>query len=169
MKREEFEAMFPPEWRERFCKKIEFGTGCWIWTAARSKGYGAFQERTRTTMYAHRLVVQYAMGGLIDGLEIDHLCRVRACVNPDHLEQVTAAVNTLRGYGAAANNARKTHCRNGHPLGGTNVYPHDIGNSRTCRICANTWARADQAKMRLQRRMDRPIDESLIGASEYIR
>jgi len=71
-------------------------SGCWVWVAALNhKGYGlmSWQGRTRP---AHRVSYELLRGPLVEGLEIDHLCRNRACVNPDHLEQVTSQVNTLR-------------------------------------------------------------------------
>lgn len=69
-------------------------------------------------------------------MTIDHLCRNRACFNPDHLEQVTNQTNILRGEGATATNARKTHCIRGHELVGTNLIASRT-NGRSCRICRN--------------------------------
>lgn len=89
--------------------------GCWLWVAGRTgSGYGAVKVNKRQTL-AHRTVYQLLVGPIPDGLEIDHLCRVRHCVNPAHLEPVPHRENTLRSPDApAAQNARKTHCPQGH-------------------------------------------------------
>lgn len=72
--------------------------GCWIWTAGTTgkTGYGAFHDGTRS-ITAHKFVYELLVGPTPDGMELDHLCRVRLCCNPDHLEPVTHAVNTARG------------------------------------------------------------------------
>lgn len=87
---------------DRFLPKIApASNGCWEWTAARHRvsGYGHFNLSWRPTMsgLAHRLSYEYFVGPIPDGLEIDHLCRNRGCVNPTHLEPVTTRVNLRRG------------------------------------------------------------------------
>ena len=115
------------------------GDPCWEWTGSlRGGGYA------RTTMeyrgYAgHIIMYQLFVGQIPDGLVLDHLCRVRHCVNPAHLEPVTSRVNIHRGEGFAGKNARKTHCLNGHPLSGDNLLKS--ANSRVCRVCRNAWGR----------------------------
>lgn len=108
--------------------------GCWLWTGAvqRSKrtGYGL----DTTGRMAHRLVYEEFIGPIPDGLQLDHLCRVRHCVNPAHLEPVTHRENQLRGFGASGVNARKTHCIAGHAFDEGNTY-RQTGNRRACRKC----------------------------------
>jgi hypothetical protein len=74
-------------------------------------------------------------------LQIDHLCRVRHCVNPAHLEPVTPRVNARRGFGASGRNARKTHCPAGHPYAGDNLYRYPITGDRHCRACGREQKR----------------------------
>jgi len=94
----------------------------------------------------HRLL--YVMiGGDAEGKDLDHLCRNRACCNPEHLEPVTHAVNTQRGNGGAVNRA-KTHCVNGHPFSGKNLWMKNNGQ-RKCRACMTVEQKAYRARKRL--------------------
>lgn len=93
----------------------EPNTGCWLWLGARSRGYGKVRW-DGVTKSTHRIVYAFYKGAIPDGLTIDHLCRVRCCVNPDHMEAVTYEVNTLRSNNPAAINARKFECDYGHSL-----------------------------------------------------
>ena len=113
------------------------GAGCWEWGGARSKaGYGQIRSGGRgVLLYAHRVAYELARGPIPPGLVIDHLCRNRGCVNPDHLEVVTNGENLLRGDTFAAENARKTHCPYGHPYQGDNLYLTPKHGHRQCRIC----------------------------------
>lgn len=110
--------------------------GCWLWTAARNTaGYGQVSWRGRWTL-AHRTVYQEMVGPIPAGFVLDHLCRVRHCVNPAHLEPVTLKANVLRGVGFAAKNAQKTHCPKGHPYEGRNIVRGAHGRThRLCREC----------------------------------
>jgi len=100
----------------------EPNTGCVLWTASLTKyGYGQIGIG-RDMKRAHRVAYELAKGPIPQGLEIDHLCRVRSCINPDHLEAVTKRENILRGYGTHAIHARATHCPKGHPLIEGNLY-----------------------------------------------
>ena len=104
---------------DRFWAKVQQTESCWLWTAARDhRGYGEFRVELPPARpaKAHRFAYETLIGPIPDGLELDHLCRVRNCVNPEHLEPVTGRVNTLRGESPAAQNARKTHCVRGHEL-----------------------------------------------------
>lgn len=118
--------------------------GCWVWTKNKdSDGYGRFPLNDGTTTSAHRAAYETWVGEIPAGLTIDHLCRNRACFNPDHLEPVTVKENILRGNGLGARNARKTHCPQGHPYEGTNLVVRPNGQRR-CRECTNEAAREYQ-------------------------
>lgn len=108
----------------RLLKHIEVSpTGCWLWRGySMRKGYGSSSIGSNSVS-AHRVSYIAFKGSIPDGIEIDHLCRVKHCVNPDHLEAVTPQINKLR--------ARETQCRRGHALEGDNV----VGASRRCRKC----------------------------------
>ena len=115
---------------------VEADDGCWLWTGApNTYGYGQIGEggyHGRKLM-VHRVAYTLVVGVIPAGMEIDHLCRNRMCVNPAHLEVVTGRENTLRGNGPAGRNARKTHCPRGHALTGENV--KRTGRSRYCAMC----------------------------------
>lgn len=83
---------------------------------------------------AHRVAYELLIGPIAAGLELDHLCRTHACVNPAHLEPVTGQVNLLRGVGFPATNAAKTHCPQGHEYTAENTYWSKKGQ-RGCRAC----------------------------------
>jgi hypothetical protein len=119
----------------RVAERFEFADdGCWSWTAWRDKhGYGRVSVGSVRKL-AHRVVYELCVGPIPGGLELDHLCRNRACINPDHLEPVTHHENLMRGDGVSARNARKTHCPRGHALSGNNLYVDPKGD-RECRTC----------------------------------
>lgn len=99
---------------------------CHVFTGSvNSSGYGRlWHPPTRKRRLAHRIAwVAFHGRDVPEGLTIDHLCRNRLCVNPEHLEAVSNGENVKRGIGFAATNARKTHCSRGHALGGSNVTP----------------------------------------------
>ena len=118
----------------RFMRKVEVvQNGCWMWTAYKDPcGYGRFEAAGRSKA-AHRVAYELMIGPIPDGLCIDHICRTRGCVNPDHLRAVTAKENNLSSTNFAALNAAKTHCDNGHPFTDENVYR--FRGSRHCRKC----------------------------------
>lgn len=127
---------------------------CWLWTAAAdSNGYGTFKVGVKM-VGAHRVAYELLVGPIPDGFHIDHLCRVRACVNPAHLEPVTSRENTLRGVGFSAVNARKTHCPQGHQFTPENTYTQSDGRRR-CRKCRQATNRASSRRYRESRRSDR--------------
>ena len=128
--------------KERFEEKYEPepNSGCWLWTGCvRKDGYAIIHNKT--DQYAHRVSYKLYKGEIPIDLELDHLCRVRCCVNPNHLEAVTAKENVLRGNGPKSLGIRskekqlsKTHCPQGHPYSGDNLYKTPDGR-RDCRIC----------------------------------
>ena len=81
---------------ERFWSKVDKTDTCWNWIAGRSNGYGMIQINKKHK-YAHRVSYEIFKGDIPEGLELDHLCRNRKCVNPDHLEAVSSRENTMRG------------------------------------------------------------------------
>lgn len=126
---------------ERFWAKVEKQEGgCWLWTGAiTSHGYGQFKVDGRL-VGAHRFAYELLVGPIPLGLTLDHLCRIRHCVNPSHLEAVTNRENTLRGEGITARAARVTHCPQSHPYDLFNTYVSPRGDRR-CRICARIHTR----------------------------
>lgn len=113
---------------------------CWIWCGGvDGKGYGQVRAKRasdgqHTTRRLHRVVYELLMGAIPSGLDLDHLCRVRHCINPWHLEPVPRRINLLRGIGFPAVNASRTHCPKGHPYSGDNLSIRR--NARHCRKCA---------------------------------
>lgn len=114
---------------------------CWLWVGKRQRsGHGKFWWRGDETS-AHRAMYKTFTAANIDGLDVDHLCRNPPCVNLLHLEAVTRRENTLRGVSAAAVNARKTRCVEGHEFAGSNLIRYR--GQRFCRICKNAaWRRS---------------------------
>lgn len=123
-----------------FWSRVQKTPGCWLWTGARKNtGYGAFAVWGRQVP-AHRWAYQELIGPIPDGLQIDHLCRTRACVRPNHLESVTQQENLRRGEGIPAKRARQTHCIYGHAFDEANTLLSPKG--RSCRACNREKARA---------------------------
>lgn len=115
----------------RFWSKVNMDQPCWLWTGSLGdNGYGRFSDGERLVV-AHRWSYEMAKGPVPEGLDLDHLCRVRNCVNPDHLEPVTRSENNLRGIAARGT---PTHCRRGHEMTPENFYQRP-GGYRVCRKC----------------------------------
>lgn len=109
-------------------------SGCWIWEGAQTfDGYGKLSVGNKNKG-AHRVAYQLFVGEIPNGLHLDHLCRVRCCINPYHLEPVTCRENLLRGDGFAAAYSRKTHCKHGHEFTLSNTRVAKRG-TRHCRMC----------------------------------
>ena len=124
--------------------------GCWLWSGApNSCGYGQLQVSGRPWR-AHRYIYEKLVGPIPSGLQLDHLCRVRLCVNPAHLEPVNNRENVLRGVGRTAENARKTHCARGHEYTPENTrYQFHAGRpQRRCIICRRENNRQQKARAR---------------------
>jgi hypothetical protein len=120
-----------------FWSRVEKQGECLIWTRyCNEKGYPYFYDGKRMRR-AHIVAYELMIGSVPEGLELDHLCRVRHCVNPDHLEAVTHRVNMLRSESPQLTgiiNRSKTHCNYGHPFSGDNLYILK-GGGRQCKIC----------------------------------
>lgn len=135
---------------ERFICFLEFTeSGCWLWTGsvASGTGYGVFTVR-HEHVHAHRFAYELWVAPIPEGLHSDHLCRNRACANPDHIEPVSQRVNSLRGVGIFAQNARKTTCDNGHSLTEVNTYRRLDNGGRQCRTCTRERNRKYKQKAR---------------------
>lgn len=130
---------------ERFEGKYtpEPNSGCWLWYASiNNGGYGYFKYRGRSRG-AHVVSYEHSHGPIPTSLVIDHLCRVRCCVNPDHLEAVTFKENLRRGHNC---NAAKTNCIRGHQYSGTNLILRN--GERWCRECKRAEGREYHRKRR---------------------
>ncbi len=132
---ERFEAKYAPEAL----------TGCWLWYGATGDGYGLFGVKRRLVK-AHRFSYEKHRGAIPKGMVLDHLCRNRSCVNPDHLEVVTFKENVLRGIGPTAINAAKTHCPLGHE------YHRRADGNRRCRTCKNASEKLRKRQVRAKKR-----------------
>lgn len=111
--------------RAFFSNVIAAKSGCWLWDGPNNGGgYGVFRGRP-----AHRWSYRWFVAEFASTLEIDHLCRVRNCVNPAHLEPVTRSENRQRAMAA------RTHCRHGHPRIPENLVMHSAGLGRKSEIC----------------------------------
>ena len=115
----------------RFWSKVDKSGDCWLWTG-RLEALGYARCRVDgERVYAHRYAYELEVGPIPDGMEIDHLCRVRHCVNPTHLEAVTHRENLRRSpIQVTSVNARKTHCPYGHPYSN-----RDSRGWRECGTC----------------------------------
>jgi hypothetical protein len=139
---------------ERFWEKVRGGDveTCWLWTGAKvgpANGYGSFIVAWPAKTVAHRWAYEQLIAPVPPGLDLDHLCRNRSCVNPWHLDPVTRKVNLNRGIHA---NAAKTQCRSGHAFTEVNTRINSRG-SRECRECIRIRSRGYRATKRLARSM----------------
>lgn len=131
-----FQLRTGPSAIEKFHARVQMQAGgCWLWTGATvNTGYGRFTDRDRDWL-AHRWAFEHLVAPIPQGMVIDHLCRVRLCVNPEHLESVTQAENVRRENLANGRGVARTHCPQGHPYSGGNLVIGVDGRSRLCREC----------------------------------
>lgn len=131
---------------DRFFLQVEKTDTCWNWVGViKAGGYGWFGMNGQ----AHRFAYRNLVGEIPAGLELDHLCRNRKCVNPSHLEPVTHYENVFRGESQFGINARKTHCIRGHEFDSANTYINKRGG-RVCRECRRMHVREYDKRQRLQ-------------------
>lgn len=159
---------------KRFIKYLKItDSNCWEWQGAIDKdGYGFYT--LNKLMSAHRASYIMFVGKISKGKQIDHLCRNRSCVNPDHLEQVSPRENTLRSpIAPAAINSRKTHCYKGHEFRDENLYIVKTTGERRCRTCTNLNKKARRSKLDKPRKPDRTyckyahlLDDTNMGFSK---
>lgn len=129
----------------------EPNTGCWLWVGnVDVGGYGRMRVEYRLT-YAHRMSFSLFRKSIPAGFVVDHVCRVRSCVNPDHLRLATPRENTLENScGLAAKNLKKTHCCNGHEFSDENIYRSDGRQHRRCVACTRSRNREHYQRRKMQ-------------------
>lgn len=131
---------------ERLWSKIQKQDGHWLWVGALCpQGYGRFGwDKHHSSVQAHRAAYMLLVGPIPEGLHLDHLCRVRNCVNPAHLEPVTPQENMRRGVGLGL----ATHCPKGHLFTEANTYYKGNG-CRNCKTCRLVRQRAWHARRKM--------------------
>lgn len=124
---------------KRFFLKVDKTDSCWLWLGGKNaKGYGVLRLRGDKMASAHRFSLMMVSGCIPEGMQVDHLCRVRNCVNPRHLEIVTSQENSRRSpISITTINHNKTHCLRGHPFDDVNtgIQQHKTKKWRYCRTC----------------------------------
>lgn len=134
------------EYESRFWSKVDASGPCWEWTASLGKtgGYGKYTIPYRDGtgrskhVYAHRHAYTTLVGEIPEGMQLDHLCRNRKCVNPDHLEPVTSRENNRRGVSPSGLNMAKNTCPSGHEYNEENTFISKVGH-RQCKVCRRAY------------------------------
>lgn len=135
----------PPTTMEKFMAKVDKTDDCWNWTAGTWKGYGSFRVSEGKRRVAHRWLYEQLVGKIPDGLELDHLCRNRGCVNPEHLEPVTRSENLMRSpLVTDRHRPTLTHCIHGHEYTPENTRTYR--NRRHCRACDRARPRRERPR-----------------------
>ena len=120
---------------QRLWDRVDAEGDCWEWIGPRMRsGHGRFYVHGGIAL-AHRVMWEFLVGPIPEGLHIDHLCINPPCVNPDHLEPVTNATNVRRGKGPFVRRGLQTHCHRGHPFDKENTYVDKRRGTRMCRAC----------------------------------
>ena len=114
-------------------------SGCWTWPGAQCHGYGYCWAGDGRYLRVHRYVYQSVVGPIPDACEIHHTCGNRNCANPDHLVPISRRDHLLIGTSPVGENARKTHCPQGHEYTPENTYVKS--GRRVCRTCKRTQGR----------------------------
>ncbi|PCC29858.1 hypothetical protein CIK76_05000 [Glutamicibacter sp. BW80] len=137
----------------RLWKSVQVTESCWLWTGALLDGYGIIGSNG-TCLRVHRLTYEQLVGEIPQGLVLDHLCRVRNCVNPSHLEPVTIKENVLRGVGPTAEFARRDECAHGHLFTpeNTRITKTRTTTYRRCLECHRARNRAYMSRKRQERK-----------------
>lgn len=138
-------------------RDMGYETPCLVSTLGKTRlGYTKISIH-QVGYFTHRVVYELRVGPIPEGLELDHLCRVRHCANPEHLEPVTGRENIRRGTSPSAINGRKTHCKNNHEFTPENTYVSPLGK-RTCRTCRKLYDAVHPPKPRKRRTKGLPGD-----------
>lgn len=148
--------------RERLYEKIspEPNSGCWLWLGCTNHlGYATIWHNKQMVV-AHRILYELESGMVPKGLELDHLCRTRCCVNPAHLEAVTHRENVMRGLVHTQIRTKSTHCRRGHLLTGKNVYVYKGKN--LCVVCRHIWVAANTDRINRRKQIRRQVRKEKI-------
>lgn len=133
-------------------RSVTADSECWVWTGARTRnGYGQLVIHGKHYM-AHRVFYGYFIAEVPDGLDLDHLCRTRSCVNPWHLEPVPRSLNLRRGDTKRTHMSSRTHCPQGHPYDAENTALRN--GHRTCRTCERQRAQRNRDRKVVKRATD---------------
>jgi len=157
-------GLSPKTWLERVLERVEKTDTCWLWSGKLSaEGYGRLGHG-RKFHPVHRWIYEQLVAPVPKHLHMDHLCRVRHCVNPEHMEPVTPGENVRRGVSPIAKNSNKTHCPNGHQL--TKVA---WANRRQCVTCQRRFGEAANEKLRQRKKAEGTYRKKLGGETHCLR
>lgn len=150
-------AIDDPRLPPHFWTKVspEPNSGCWLWAGTAMKnGYGQFRTGPRMSL-AHRVAFRSLVGEVREGLDLDHLCRTRCCVNPAHLEPVSRKENLARGLSGRRRQSvllDRAHCKEGHPMPPRAVRENGTLAPWVCRLCSRAAQNAYNAAHRKEAR-----------------